>query len=103
MREGEYQRQIIVKLETMFPGCIVLKNDAGYRQGVPDLTVFHNNQWAALEIKLSVKASRQANQTYYIDRMNDMSFAAFLCPENEEEVLNALQSSFGSGREARIP
>ncbi len=102
MREGEYQRKIIDKLEILFPGCIVLMNDPGYTQGVPDLTVFYNDQWAALEIKLSVKASRQPNQSYYIDRMNDMSFAAFLCPENEEEVLNALQSTFGSGRKARI-
>ncbi len=102
MNERQYQTQIIHKLETYFPGCVVLKNDAGYRQGIPDLTVFYNDRWAALEIKLSVNARNQPNQTYYIQKMNDMSFAAFLYPENEEAVFNDLQSAFRPSGEACV-
>jgi hypothetical protein len=44
----------------------------------------------------------QPNQEYYIDLLDDMSFASFINPENEEEVLGDLQHAFGVIRETRI-
>lgn len=82
----------------MFPGCIVMKNDSSYIQGIPDLTILYNNKWAVLECKKSENAKRQPNQQHYISKMNKMSFAAFICPENEEEVLNELQQALCSRR-----
>jgi hypothetical protein len=96
MREGEYQRQVIEKIESMFPDCVILKNDSGYIQGIPDLSIFHNNRWGMLEVKISANASSRPNQEHYIHTLNGMSFAAFIYPENEEAVLNALQSALGS-------
>jgi len=93
-KENEFQRKLILKLKAMFPGCIVLKNDANYIQGIPDLTIFYNNKWAALECKKHNKAKRQPNQEYYISKMNDMSFARVIYPENEQEDLNELQQAF---------
>lgn len=80
----------------MFPGCIVLKNDPNYIQGIPDLTIFYGDKWATLEVKKSFNASQQPNQEYYVSMMDAMSFSAFIFPENKEEILYELQQSFGS-------
>jgi len=98
MREPEYQARLIKKLHARFPGCIILKNDSGYVQGVPDLTIFFYNQWAMLEVKISADAPEQPNQRYYVEKAEGMSFAAFIYPENEEEVLDGLQLAFSTGR-----
>ena len=101
MLESRFQSGLIKELKERFPGCIVLKNDAGYLQGVPDLIVLHNNRWAALECKKTEKAKHQPNQDYYVGKMNEMSYASFVCPENKKEVLNELEHALKPGRKAR--
>ncbi len=96
--ERDFQRTLIKELKEMFPGCIVLKNDPEYIQGIPDLLVLYNNNWAALEVKKSERASHRPNQDYYVEKMDDMSFARFIYPENKEEVLYEIQQSFWSRR-----
>ena len=95
MKESDFQARLIKRLKQMFPGCIVLKNDAGYLQGFPDLTVLYNDHWATLECKKDAKAHHQPNQEYYVQKTDDMSFSRFIFPENEEEVLRDLQQAFG--------
>lgn len=94
MLENVFQAKLIRELKEMFPGCIVMKNDASYVQGVPDLLVLYNKKWASLEVKKSASASRQPNQEYYVDRMNEMSFSRFIYPENRDEVLYELHLYF---------
>lgn len=101
-RESNYQASLIKKLERLFPGCVIMKNDANYRQGMLDLTILWRRYWASLEVKASASAPDRPNQGYYIEKLDSMSFAARIFPENEEEVLNALQQAFGSRRRARI-
>ena len=101
--EPKYQAKLIKKIENRFPGCIVLKNDPNYIQGVPDLLVLYNNKWAALECKRGAKKSKRPNQDYYVDELNKMSFARFIYPENKEEILGELQQTFRSRRAARVP
>jgi hypothetical protein len=96
MKESVFQAKLIKKLKAMFPGCVVLKNDPGYLQGFPDLTVFYKNHWAVLECKQSSRSRRQPNQEFYVKWLNEMSFSRFIFPENEEEVLRDLQRSFDS-------
>lgn len=96
MLENKFQANLIKELKNMFPGCIVMKNDASYIQGIPDLLILHNDKWASLEAKRSANAKKQPNQEYYVGRMNEMSFSRFICPENKEEVLNELQQAFKS-------
>lgn len=102
MRERVYQTHVIKELRRMFPGCVILKNDAEYMQGVPDRILLYGPFWAMLEIKAHARASRQPNQEYYVRMLNEMSFAAFIHPGNEAEVLSALQFAFESRRDARI-
>lgn len=92
--ESAFQSKLIRELYSLFPGCIVLKNDPDYLQGVPDLIILWGDRWATLECKRSRTASKQPNQDYYVDKMNAMSFSAFIFPENREEVLNELQHAF---------
>ncbi len=96
MLERDFQSDLIKELKIIFPGCIITKNDSNYIQGIPDLIVLWKNKWAALECKNGVRAKKQPNQEYYINRMNAMSFARFVYPENKEEVLYELQQAFKS-------
>lgn len=94
MKESEFQSRLIKKLEILFPGCYVLKNDANYIQGIPDLLVLYKDKWATLECKREASAPHRPNQDYHVDKMNQMSFSAFIFPENEKEVLYALKKLF---------
>ena len=93
-RESKFQRNLIEELEDRFPGCIVMKNDPNYIQGIPDLIILYKNKWAALECKRSAHEYHQPNQNFYISKMDDMSFASFVYPENKEDVLDDLEQSF---------
>lgn len=101
--ESPYQADLIRRLREMYPGCMILKNDSGYLQGVPDLIILWNDRWAMLEVKRSEKAPNRPNQAHYIRELHAMSFAAFIYPENEEEVLDALEHAFTSRRRTRVP
>jgi len=94
MLENKFQANLIREIKDMFEGCIVMKNDAGYIQGIPDLLVLYQNKWASLEVKKNSKAKRQPNQEYYVERMDQMSFSRFICPENKDEVLDELHLYF---------
>lgn len=102
MTENQYQSKLIKKLEDLFPGCVILKNDSSYQQGIPDLVILWKDFWASLEVKASALASSQPNQDHYIERLDAMSFAAYIYPENEKEVLSALQQAFKPPRRARL-
>lgn len=98
MKESLFQRNLIKEIKKMFPGCIVMKNDPNYIQGIPDLLILYGKRWAALEVKRSAKASIRPNQKYYISKMAKMGYASFVYPENKEAVLNELQSALQSRR-----
>lgn len=103
MTENVYQARLIRKLQRLFPGCVVLKNDPQYLQGILDLTILWGPVWAMLEVKASPRSRKQPNQDYYVRLLDDMSFAAYIDPENEEEVLAALQEAFTSRGAACVP
>ena len=102
MLERDYQVRLIKKLRKLFPGCVILKNDSDYMQGVPDLTILFRESWGMLEVKASRKSPVQPNQEFYVHELNEMSFAAFIYPENEEEILHDLQQALYSRRAARL-
>lgn len=94
--ERDFQAGLIKDLKQMFPGCIVMKNDSSYIQGIPDLLILYKDKWASLEVKKAANANRQPNQEYYVNQMNEMSFSRFIFPENKESVLNDLYQTFKS-------
>lgn len=107
LRENKFQSDLIRELKDMFPECMIMKLDASYIQGIPDLLILYKNKWAVLECKKSYadfrkSLKRNPNQPYYVGLMDSMSFAAFIYPENKEDVLYDLARLFKTKRNSRI-
>jgi hypothetical protein len=94
MLERDYQAELKSKLRDLFPGCYILKNDPEYFHGIPDLLVLYRDRWAMLEVKRSATSRRRPNQQLHVDVLNEMSYAAVIYPENEEDILRELQETF---------
>jgi|SRR6185369_2251539 len=93
--ESQYKRGLKQRIEDRFRGCLVLKNDEQLLQGVPDMILLCGPWYAVLEVKRSADAPFRPNQEYYLNQIVEMGGIAFVIyPENEEEVLDALQQSF---------
>lgn len=100
--ESKFQAELIKEIEALYPECLILKNDAQLRTGIPDLIILYKNKWVMLEVKAHRDAEKQPNQDWYIDKCDDMSFGAFIFPENKDEVLDAIQQTFRAARKARL-
>lgn len=100
--ESTFQSALIKELEAIFPGCFIYRGDPQRQQGIPDLLILFGNRWAALELKREAKASKRPNQDYYVNQMNELSYAAFIFPDNKEAVLNELQEALRPRRSTRI-
>lgn len=101
MDEGTYKSELKKKIETLFPGCIILKNDASQIQGIPDLSIFYGPKYAMLETKRSKYEHKRPNQEYYVEYVNNMSYASFVYPENEQQVLQELYIHFKAKGETK--
>lgn len=93
-KENKFQSELISELKQRFPGCLVLKNNPNYIQGIPDLTVLYEKKWGMLECKKDSGSSHRPNQDYYVEKANSMSFGRFVTPENKEDVLNEMEQAF---------
>lgn len=91
--ERGFQKKLIADIKKRLPGSVVLKNDASYLPGFPDLTILYGPKWATLECKRSEDASKRPNQEYYVEKLSNMGFSAFIFPENRESVLNDMEQS----------
>ena len=96
--EGKFKTELKKEIEQRLPGCMVMYLDPNDIQGIPDLQVLYNSRWAVLEAKKSSREPHRPNQDYYVEKMNKMSFAAFIFPENKEEVLDAMESALRAPR-----
>lgn len=103
-KESEFQSNVVNEIKTRLPGAIVIKNDAGYLQGYPDLSVHYNGMVAILEAKRHEQSSKRPNQEYYISKANaDGGFGRFINQENKDVVLDELERTFKTSRVTRIP
>ena len=94
MNENVFQRKVIQRLKSEFPECIVMKQDATYKQVIPDLVIFHHDKYAMLECKKSATASHQPQQDYYISKIKEWAYASFIYPENVDQVFRELKEVF---------
>ena len=103
-KENAFQSELIKEIKDRYPGCIVLKNDANYIQGFPDLTVLYEDKWAVLECKRSREEveTPRPNQAYYVKRLDEMSYSSFIFPENKEQVLDELEQTFKPRRKSCV-
>lgn len=102
-RESHFQSMLVKEIHKQYPGAVVLKTDPNYIQGFPDLIILNEYNWAALEVKRQEYSPYQANQRYWVEYLNDMSYASFVYPENIREVLRGLQQTLHVSRPARLP
>lgn len=93
-RESKFQKELTDEIKREFPGCLVMKNDSGYIQGIPDWTILYKNKWAVLEAKKDKNAPARPNQPYYVSKLDDMSFSRFVYPENKDQVMSELHDIF---------
>lgn len=106
--EADYKPQLMQRIAQRFSryGFVRFQHNdpnAPESQGIPDLTVYIGDWWCLLEVKRSEKSKKRPNQDYYIELYGSTTFASFICPENEEEVLNALERSLEARRQACLP
>lgn len=101
-KESQFQGELIRELKDRFPGCKVLKNDPSYIQGFPDLTILYKDKWAVLECKRGEHEHHQPNQDHYVRELNEMSYSAFIFPQNKEQILDDLEQAFKAGRKPRV-
>lgn len=95
MLESKFVRDTLKpELEARFPGIEIIKMDANQKQGSPDHLLLYEDKWAMLESKNRPNATQRPNQEYYVNKYNEMSFAAFVNPQNYHEVLDDLQQAF---------
>lgn len=100
--ESKFQKDVIDDLKKKYPGCVILKNNPLYIQGFPDLTILYKKHWAVLECKRSEDEEHQPNQDHYVEQLNDMSYSAFIFPENKEKIYNELEQALKPRRKSRV-
>ena len=95
MRESNFRTNFLKDFKALSPDIIIEFADPNRRNGIPDVIIFYKKKHARLETKRSKNASKRLHQQYYIDYFNSQGiYAAFLTPENKEEVFNALRRYF---------
>mgnify|MGYP003608343340 CR=1 FL=1 len=98
MLERDFQKNLIQELKERFPACVVMQNASSYIQEIPDLTVLYRDRCVVPELKPASGSSRRPNQSFYVEKLNEMSYAAYIHPGNKEQVLDEVQRSFKTCR-----
>lgn len=91
-KENEFQANLKKRIKKALPGVTILKNNPNDILGIPDLTILGvNGRYAILECKREKNAVKQALQDYYIDKFDKQSYASFVDPSNEDQVIEDLK------------
>jgi hypothetical protein len=95
-RESAYRLDLCKRIEKLLPDCVILRLPPDQYQGIPDLLILFEDKWASLEVKMAKDSDKQPNQDFYVELFNNMSFASFIYPDIEEQVLQDLVEKMGA-------
>lgn len=84
--EGVFQDLVVKDLKSMGLAVIKCQAGPGVPTGFPDILALGEGIYFALECKASARAKKQPRQDYWIDKLNEWSYAAFIYPTNWEKV-----------------
>lgn len=89
-RESDFQKTIIKWLRGK--GCLVIKyqQNATTRASIPDIIFLKEGFWGAIEVKKSKTSKFQPGQREMVAKMNEMSWAKVVWPENWKETQSEL-------------
>lgn len=95
VKESTFQAQVIKELKAL--GLAVVKNQAGpgVPTGFPDLTAFGEGIYFCLECKASARAKKQPRQDYWVKKLNEWSYAAFIYPANHDKIMAEIKYMIG--------
>lgn len=95
MKEADFQSKIVKWLRSK--GCMVLKyqQNATTRAGIPDIIFLKEGFWGAIEVKKSKTAKFRPGQKEMVVKMNEMSWAKAVYPENWDETRSELEIILG--------
>ncbi len=102
MLERDFQSRVIKQLSKILTDSLIIKLDPGYIQGIPDLLILREDKWAALETKQTSNSKYRPNQRYYLDKMNQMSFARSINQENEDLIYAQVERALRLERISRV-
>lgn len=90
MLERNFQQKLIKELKNL--GFTVWKNqqNATTETARPDLLVLKGVFWGCLEVKKERLAKHRPLQDVKVLKYNQMSYAAFVYPENKDQIINQL-------------
>lgn len=91
MKESAFQQLVIKWLRAK--GCVVLKyqQNATTRASIPDILFLKEGFWGAIEVKKSKTAKYRPGQKETVAKMDAMSWATVVYPENWPEVQKELE------------
>lgn len=90
MKESAFQQLVVKWLRAK--GCVVLKyqQNATTRASIPDILFLKEGFWGAIEVKKSKTAKYRPGQKETVAKMDAMSWARVIYPENWSEVQKEL-------------
>lgn len=98
MLEKDFQAKVIRELKAM--GLAVIKNQAnpGVPNGFPDILALGEGIYFALECKTSARAKKQPRQDYWVKKLNEWSYAAFIYPANHDKIMAEIKYMVTGGK-----
>lgn len=95
MLESQFRKEFLERLKArLYPVQIDVISTKPHNRSIPDDFIIGPRFWAALEYKKSANAPHRPNQDYHIERLNEIGYAAFVYPENGEEIIDDLERLF---------